>query len=174
MASTTQSPIAVSAQIVAATTATSPASQAAPEKVAKERANQICKSKIITMIAATTNKKDKEVKEVVDGLFKLIVDQVAAGHKVAIDEFGSWIVQDRKERNGVNPKTQEKIVIPAKRVATFTPSKFFKETVSPPTSTKIKTKTKAEVPPKKTASNDSGSTKDEDDDDDDEEETSTA
>ena len=159
MATTTQTPIAISAQSNAAASDTA---QPAPEKVAKGRVVQICKSKVIAMIATNTNKKDKEVKEIVDGLFKLIVEEVAAGHKVAIDEFGSWIVQDRKERNGVNPKTQEKIVIPAKRVATFTPSKFFKGAVSP-ASIKIKT------PVKKTASHDSESSKDTDDDDDEDE-----
>jgi len=126
---------------IAPTTAAVPASVAAPDVVpedapdktttaATSRTAQICKSKIISTTADKLGMRPADVKKVIDLLFKQIVDEVAAGKKVAIDEFGSWNAQERKERNGVNPKTQAKIVIPAKRVATFTPSKFFKSTVA--------------------------------------------
>lgn len=125
---------------IAPTTAAVPASVAAPDVVpedapdktttAASRTAQICKSKIISTTADKLGMRPADVKKVIDLLFKQIVDEVAAGKKVAIDEFGSWNAQERKERNGVNPKTQAKIVIPAKRVATFTPSKFFKSTVA--------------------------------------------
>lgn len=96
----------------------------------KERTPQICKSKIILNIAKDLNMKAQQVKSVVDNLFEMVVHEVSQGRKVAIDEFGSWCAQERKERNGVNPKTQERILIPKKRVATFTPSKHFKFAVA--------------------------------------------
>jgi nucleoid DNA-binding protein len=37
--------------------------------------------------------------------------------------FGSFIVKDRKERQGRNPRTGETINIPAKRDAAFKPGK---------------------------------------------------
>jgi DNA-binding protein HU-beta len=51
------------------------------------------------------------------------------GKKVSILGFGSFEPRDRSARQGLNPKTGEKIKIEAKRVPAFTAGKMFKDRV---------------------------------------------
>ena len=94
------------------------------------RAQQVCKSKLLASVAENMGRKEKEVKEIIDTFLNLVVEKVAEGTKVALDDFGSFAPQDRKSRLGNNPKTGEKIQIAAKRVPTFTASKAFKLAVA--------------------------------------------
>jgi len=48
---------------------------------------------------------------------------------VSILGFGSFEARERPARQGLNPKTGEKIAIPAKRVPAFTAGKQFKDQV---------------------------------------------
>ncbi|MBP5548160.1 MAG: HU family DNA-binding protein [Bacteroidales bacterium] len=45
--------------------------------------------------------------------------------KIAIIGFGTFYMQQRAKRNGKNPRTGKKIVIPAKKVFKFKASKKF-------------------------------------------------
>jgi DNA-binding protein HU-beta len=44
--------------------------------------------------------------------------------------FGSFEARERQSREGIHPKTREKLHIPATRVPTFSVGKFFKDTVN--------------------------------------------
>ena len=46
-----------------------------------------------------------------------------SGERVDLRGFGSFIVKDKKARQGRNPKTGETIQIAARKAATFKPSK---------------------------------------------------
>jgi DNA-binding protein HU-beta len=52
------------------------------------------------------------------------------GEEVVIANFGSFKVKERAERKGRNPKTGEEIIIPAKKVVSFSPGKNLKESVA--------------------------------------------
>jgi DNA-binding protein HU-beta len=54
---------------------------------------------------------------------------VVDGKKVSILGFGSFEPRERSARQGLNPKTGEKIAIEAKRVPAFTAGKLFKDKV---------------------------------------------
>ena len=69
----------------------------------------------------------KQAKEVFDGVFGMIKDELADGEKVAIPGFGSFTVKDRKERKGRNPHTNEEMIIPASKTIGFKPSSGLKE-----------------------------------------------
>ena len=56
---------------------------------------------------------------------------VSDGDKVTLVGFGSFERRDRKEREGRNPKTGEKMSIPATKVPAFSAGKLFKEKVAP-------------------------------------------
>jgi nucleoid DNA-binding protein len=49
------------------------------------------------------------------------------GDNFLLDSFGTFKVVERKGRNGVNPRTQEKLVIPAKKTVRFAVSPNFKK-----------------------------------------------
>ncbi len=61
----------------------------------------------------------KEARELVDLFFQELEACLAAGEQIKLCGFGKFILRDKKERPGRNPKTGEKIPIPARRVVTF-------------------------------------------------------
>ena len=63
----------------------------------------------------------KQAKEVFDGVFDIIKDELVDGEKVAIPGFGVFTVKDRKERKGRNPQTGEEMTIQASKTVGFKP-----------------------------------------------------
>ena len=64
-----------------------------------------------------------------DAIFDGIASALDKGDKVAIVGFGTFLVKKRKARMGINPKTKEKISIPAKKVPAFKPGAELKAKV---------------------------------------------
>ncbi len=60
-----------------------------------------------------------EARKLVDLYFEELTASLAAGEQVKLSGFGNFDLRDKKERPGRNPKTGEKIPIPARRVVTF-------------------------------------------------------
>lgn len=58
-----------------------------------------------------------------------IIENVAAGEKVAIHGFGIFECVERSERHGCNPRTGEEILVPATKTPKFTSSSAFKALV---------------------------------------------
>ena len=67
----------------------------------------------------------KEIKTVVETLFDTIKEAVKDNKRVTIAGFGSFKLQKRKGKNGINPQTMEKIKIPPKNVPKFKASDKF-------------------------------------------------
>jgi len=74
------------------------------------------------------NKKDAEV--IVQTVLDSIVDSLKAGEKVELRGFGSFRLRNRASRQGRNPKTGEKVFVPAKRVPYFKPGKELKALIN--------------------------------------------
>src|SRR5260370_8780205 len=70
-------------------------------------------------------RKDSEV--VVDTIFDSIVHSLRSGDKIEIRGFGSFRTRQRKPRVGRNPKTGERVDVPAKKIPFFKPSKELKD-----------------------------------------------
>lgn len=67
---------------------------------------------------------------VIDSLFEIIKASVVDEGKVKIPNFGSFSVNDKKERVGRNLNTKEEVVINARKVVNFTPSNKLKQAVN--------------------------------------------
>ena len=89
------------------------------------------KGELIDVIASTTNVTKKEADAILAAMVDTIVAEVSLGNKVSLVGFGSFERRERKAREGRNPKTGEKMLIPATRVPAFSPGKSFKEKVAP-------------------------------------------
>ena len=89
------------------------------------------KGELIDVIASTTNVTKKEADAILTALVDTIVSEVSLGNKVSLVGFGSFERRERKAREGRNPKTGEKMLIPATRVPAFSTGKSFKEKVAP-------------------------------------------
>ena len=73
-------------------------------------------------------RRDGEV--IVETLFESVIGALKSGDKIEIRGFGSFRTRQRKARVGRNPKTGERVDVPAKRVPFFKPSKELRDTVN--------------------------------------------
>ncbi|RCJ20119.1 DNA-binding protein [Nostoc sp. ATCC 43529] len=89
------------------------------------------KGELIDAIAAKANVTKKEADAVLSAAIDTIIETVSSGDKVTLVGFGSFERRDRKAREGRNPKTNEKMDIPATRVPAFSAGKQFRESVAP-------------------------------------------
>jgi len=71
----------------------------------------------------------KQAAAAVDAVFDTIVKTMVRGEEVAISGFGTFRVMKRAARMGVNPKTGERIQIPASTKPKFRAGKVLKEAV---------------------------------------------
>lgn len=62
---------------------------------------------------------NREAKEIVDEVFKRIIDALIGGQQVKISGFGNFTLHDKNERPGRNPRTGEEVPVSARRVVTF-------------------------------------------------------
>lgn len=60
-----------------------------------------------------------DVEQIIDKFFCVITSRLAEGEVVRISGFGNFILLDKKERPGRNPKTGESIPVSSRRVVTF-------------------------------------------------------
>jgi DNA-binding protein HU-beta len=77
------------------------------------------KQQLIEKVAAKTELKKSEVEVAVDSVLDLIAEALRANERVDLRGFGSFVVKERKARQGRNPRTGETITIAAKRDAGF-------------------------------------------------------
>ncbi len=71
----------------------------------------------------------REARELVNSCFEELTASLAVGKQVKLSGFGNFDLLDKNERPGRNPKTGEKIPIPARRVVTFRPGQKLKSRV---------------------------------------------
>jgi DNA-binding protein HU-beta len=88
------------------------------------------KSDLISAVSLKTSITKKETEAVITAFLETIVQAVSEGERVTLVGFGSFEARERKAREGINPKTGEKLYIPCARVPTFSVGKFFKNKVN--------------------------------------------
>src|SRR6195256_3119124 len=72
----------------------------------------------------------KESESIVETIFDSIIGALQKGEKIEIRGFGSFRTRERRGRVGRNPKTGEKVEVPAKKIPFFKPSKELKDFVN--------------------------------------------
>ena len=88
---------------------------------------KIYKADIVKMLSQKTSLSIAASNEVTNALVETIIDNLKQGHDVSIFGFGSFQVVDRKARNGINPSTRERFVIPARKAISFKASSVLKK-----------------------------------------------
>lgn len=66
----------------------------------------------------------------VESILGLMSDALALGENVKISGFGTFLLRDKSERIGRNPKTGVEVPITPRRVLTFRASQMLKDRVS--------------------------------------------
>jgi len=87
------------------------------------------KAELIEEIAGRTGVTRRTISIVVDALTETVTDSLSNGEKVTLVGFGTFRVQKRKARQGVNPQTGRRIEVPAKEVPKFKPGRNLREAV---------------------------------------------
>jgi len=91
--------------------------------------NTVKKSELGQRLAEKMAVSKKQGIEWLDAFVDEITKALQSGDKVNITGFGIFKVADRKAREGVNPRTGEKIQIAASKKPRFTAGKLLKEAV---------------------------------------------
>jgi integration host factor subunit beta len=71
--------------------------------------------------------RDAEV--IVNAVFEAMTEALCAGERIEIRGFGSFVVKQRRAREGRNPKTGDIVAVAAKRVPFFKVGKELKQRV---------------------------------------------
>lgn len=77
------------------------------------------KTELINAIAEQAGLTKVDAKKALEAFICAVSDAMAKGDKVALVGFGTFSVNEKGERTGINPATKEKITIPAKKVVKF-------------------------------------------------------
>ncbi len=91
--------------------------------------NIINKKNLAEVVADNLGVTKKAATGAVEAVFDEITKTLENGGKVEISGFGKFEVKQREARQGVNPKTKEKITIAASKAPVFKASKNLKESV---------------------------------------------
>jgi nucleoid DNA-binding protein len=89
----------------------------------------LTKAELIDAIAEETEFSKRQVGELVDQVLDQIKNALAKGDRVQLIPFGSFVVRERKKREGRNPKTGAKLTIPARKVPAFSAGKGLRDAV---------------------------------------------
>lgn len=88
------------------------------------------KTELIAKVAKDTNLSQTDTAKVVNAVIDSIIDTLRAGEKVTLTGFGTFEVRKTAARTGTNPRTKQKIQIPAGKRATFSAGTQLREAVS--------------------------------------------
>jgi len=77
------------------------------------------KTELIKKIAEQAGLSQVDAKKALDATTAAIKDALVAGEKIQLIGFGTFSVNERPAREGINPATKQKIKIAAKKVAKF-------------------------------------------------------
>lgn len=77
------------------------------------------KTELVSSIAAKAGLSKSDAKKALDATVEAIAGALKAGDKVALVGFGTFSVNERPARQGINPATKQTITIAAKKVAKF-------------------------------------------------------
>jgi integration host factor subunit beta len=89
------------------------------------------KADLVDKVTALGDLTRRDGEIIVDTLFESVIGALKSGDKIEIRGFGSFRTRQRNARIGRNPKTGDKVDVPAKRVPFFKPSKELRDSVNP-------------------------------------------
>jgi len=88
------------------------------------------KAELVEEVARVSDLTKKHSEVIVNTVFESIVDALCKDEKIELRGFGSFRIRQRRSRQGRNPKTGDKVDVPAKRIPYFKPGKELKELIN--------------------------------------------
>jgi len=88
------------------------------------------KPEFIAQVAEAADLTKTDAEKAVNASLATIEKALSKGESVQFVGFGTFEVRQRAARTGINPKTKEKIKIPAKKAVAFKAGKKLKDSVA--------------------------------------------
>jgi len=88
------------------------------------------KADLIALVQEMTDGTQVQAREIVEGIFEAIAQEMAKGGVVDIAGHGKYEGRNRAARTARNPRTGEAVMVPAKRVPKFKAAKALKDIVA--------------------------------------------
>ncbi len=102
-----------------------------PRRVAVDRmGNTVTKKELVNRIAEETDQTKVVVKNILQRFLDHIIEELSQGNRLEFREFGVFEIRERAARRAQNPRTLEKVSVPAKRVVKFKVGRLMRERVS--------------------------------------------
>jgi integration host factor subunit beta len=93
--------------------------------------NDMTKADLVEKVTGLGDLTRRDGEIIVETIFGSVIGALQSGDKIEIRGFGSFRIRQRNPRIGRNPKTGERVEVPAKRVPYFKPSKELRDLVNP-------------------------------------------
>ena len=87
------------------------------------------KQEFVDQVASKSGLSRSDASKAVDAVLDSITDVLRSGQEVSFTGFGKFSASARKARQGVNPRTGEKVDIPATTVPKFSAGSQLKQAV---------------------------------------------
>jgi integration host factor subunit beta len=87
------------------------------------------KSELIEKLATKTGLSVVQAEEVVNLIYRKMLETLVGGGRIEIRGFGSFVVKEYGQYEGRNPKTGEKKIVPPKKLPFFKVGKELKERI---------------------------------------------
>lgn len=88
------------------------------------------KADLVNAIAEKSGFSKKDSEKALGAVIGSITDSLVSGEKVQIVGFGTFEVRARAAKEAINPRTKEKIPVPAKMAPAFKAGKALKDAVN--------------------------------------------
>ncbi len=85
------------------------------------------KKELVDRIADLTGNKRIVIKKVIQTFLNQIIDELAKGNRLEFRDFGVFETRKRAARMAQNPKTLEKVRVPARRHVKFKAGRLMKQ-----------------------------------------------
>ena len=89
----------------------------------------ITKKVLVDQIAQRTGQKRVVAKQIVQEFLDMVIDEIAEGNRLEFRDFGVFEVKHRAPRMAQNPKTLERVPVPAKRTVKFKAGRRMRESL---------------------------------------------
>lgn len=90
----------------------------------------VTKKELVHRIAEQTGVTKVVAKDVIQAFLNSIIDELAEGNRLEFREFGVFESRERAARLAQNPRTLEKVPVPAKRIVKFKVGRLMRKKVS--------------------------------------------
>ncbi len=87
---------------------------------------KINKGDLIEIVAEKTHINKKDAENAINATFDLIEKALIEDQEVNISNFGTFTPMTRKERDGTDPNSHNRIIIKSKKTVSFKPAKALK------------------------------------------------